>query len=195
MSFGNYLDDIWLGSLPWSDTASVIHSRGCLSGNHSAKIPELKSSRCLILWTVQGNAMVNRWDFLLQKVINCSRSSLRTPAILYMVHWQPFTSFQIYSHATACCILFLLLPVLRMISKCAARVISLEAALAASRWTNWGLRSCCVPMSDVFDLTPGNLRESDPLSPGWGGCVSIICWCWIEEEQDNGKKWEVLRTI
>jgi len=25
--------------------------------------------------------------------------------------------------------------------------------------------------------------------------VSVICWCGIEEEDDNEKKWEVLRTV
>jgi hypothetical protein len=35
----------------------------------------------------------------------------------------------------------------------------------------------------------------DPLSPGRGGCVSIMYWCGRGEEDDNEKKWEALRTI
>ena len=69
------------------------------------------------------------------------------------------------------------------------------AAFAPSGWTNWCLRSCCVAMSDVFDVAPTNQLDVDPLSPGWGGCVSVICWCGIGEEDDNETKWEVLRTI
>jgi len=48
---------------------------------------------------------------------------------------------------------------------------------------------------DVFDVVPGNPLESDPLSPGRVGCVSINCLCGTGEEDDNGKKWEVLWTI
>jgi len=69
------------------------------------------------------------------------------------------------------------------------------AALAASRWTNWCLSSCCVPMIDVLDAAPVNWLGSDPLSPGWGGCMSMICWCGIGEEGDSGKTCEVLRTL
>jgi len=37
--------------------------------------------------------------------------------------------------------------------------------------------------------------DLDPLGPGWGGCVSMTCWCGMEEEDDTEKKWEVLRII
>jgi len=69
------------------------------------------------------------------------------------------------------------------------------AALIASRWTDWCLRSCSFPMSVVFDEAPANWQGMDLLSPGWGGCVSVIGWCGIGEEDDNEKKWEVLRII
>jgi hypothetical protein len=69
------------------------------------------------------------------------------------------------------------------------------AVLAASRWTNWGLHSCSVPVSDVSDDAPANRPDWDPLGPAGGGCVSMICWCVIGEEDDNDMKWEVLRII
>jgi len=68
-------------------------------------------------------------------------------------------------------------------------------ALEVSQWTNWCLHSCCEPMSNIFDVAPGNRLESDLHSPDWGDCVSIICSSGIEEEDDNREKWEVLRTI
>jgi len=77
----------------------------------------------------------------------------------------------------------------------ASWVVFLVDALAALRWTNWCLRSCCVPISNIFDEAPANQLDLDPLGPGWSGCVSMICWCGIDEEDDNEKKWEVLRII
>jgi len=50
-------------------------------------------------------------------------------------------------------------------------------------------------MSDAFDVAAANRLDIDLLSPGWGGWVSMICWCGIGEEDDNKKKWEVLRAI
>ena len=59
-----------------------------------------------------------------------------------------------------------------------------------------GLTGVCVlAMSDVFDVAPANRLDFDPLSPGWGACCSIICWCGIGTEDDNEKKREVLRTL
>jgi len=69
------------------------------------------------------------------------------------------------------------------------------AALAASRWTNWCLRSCCLPISDVFVEVPANRLDLDPLGPGGGSYVSMICWCGVAEEADNENTWEVLRII
>jgi len=47
----------------------------------------------------------------------------------------------------------------------------------------------------VFDVAPANLSVFDPLSPGGGGSVSVMCWCGIGEKDDNERKWEALRTI
>jgi hypothetical protein len=52
-----------------------------------------------------------------------------------------------------------------------------------------------VPRSSVLDVAPPNLPVFDPLSPGGGGSVSIMCWCGIGEEDDNKRKWEALKTI
>ena len=52
-----------------------------------------------------------------------------------------------------------------------------------------------MPISEGFDVVPVNQLDSDLFSPGWGGCVSIICWCTIGEYDDNEKKGEVLRTL
>jgi len=49
--------------------------------------------------------------------------------------------------------------------------------------------------TDVFDKAPANRLDMDPLRPGWGGYVSMICWCGIGVEDDNEKKLEVLRII
>lgn len=69
------------------------------------------------------------------------------------------------------------------------------AALAASLWTNWCLCSCSMPIIAIFDIVPTNQLDLDPLSPGWGGCISRIWWCGIEEEDDIWRKWEALKTI
>jgi hypothetical protein len=69
------------------------------------------------------------------------------------------------------------------------------AALAVSRSTNLCLRSCCLPRMAVFHVAPANRVEFDPLSPGGGGCISMMCWGGIGEEDDNERKWQALRTI
>jgi hypothetical protein len=46
----------------------------------------------------------------------------------------------------------------------------------------------------VFHVAPANLLVFDPLSPGGGSCLSIMCGCGIGEEDDNQRKWEALRT-
>jgi len=50
-------------------------------------------------------------------------------------------------------------------------------------------------MSDVFHVSPTNWLDFDALAAGWGGCILMMCWCGMGEEDDNEKKWEVLRTI
>jgi len=174
--------------------ACFVHSWGRLWGNTSAKIPELTTSWCSISRTVRTNALVDHGGVPLRAAMNLLCRSLRTPAVGYTVNWLPFASIRIYSHRTTCCFLFLLLPVLRTIYKCASWVICLVATLAASQWTNLCLGSCCVPRISVFDVAPANLPVFDLLSPGGGGCVSIMCWCGIGEEDDNERKWEALST-
>jgi len=52
-----------------------------------------------------------------------------------------------------------------------------------------------VPRIAVFDVAPADRLVFDPLSHGGGGCVSMMCWCGIREEDDNERQWEALRTI
>jgi len=175
--------------------ACFVHSRGYFSGNSSVTIPELPTSWWSISRTVRTNALVDHGGYPLRAAISSLGSSLLTPAVRYSVNWPPIASIRIHSHPTACCFLFFLLPVLRMILKCASWVICLVAALAVSRWTNLCLRSCCVPRISVFDVVPTNRPVFNPLSPGGGDCVSTMCWCGIGEEDDNERKLEALRTI
>jgi len=175
--------------------ACFVHSRGRLSWNSSTKIPELMTSWCSILRTMRMDALVDHGGFPLRTEMNWSQSSLHTPSVYYMVCWPSFGLIWAYSHPIACCFSFLLLPVLRTISECASWDIFLEAALSALRWTNWCLPSRCVPESAVLGVMPIDPPGSVPFSPCWGVCVAMICWCRIGEEDDNEKKWEVLRNI
>ena len=172
-----------------------VHSRGWLLGSLSAENPELLTSWCSISRTVQTNALIDHGGFALWAAIDWSQRSLHTPAVQYMVNWRPFTTIWKYLHPTACFFWFVLLPVLWMIFKRESMVIFLVAALAVSWWNIWCPQCCSVLMSDVFDDAPANRLDLDPPSPGWGGYLSTICWCGIGEEDDNEKKWEVLRNI
>ena len=82
-----------------------------------------------------------------------------------------------------------------MISKFASWAIVSAATLTVSRWTDWHLHCCCVQPSDTLHEAPVDLLDSDLLSPGWGASVAKICWSGIGEEDDNEKKWDVLRNI
>ena len=158
------------------------------------KIGEPTTSWCLISRTVGTNAMVDHWSFSLQAAINRSHSSLHIPAVCCMVCWRLITAIWIYSHSIACCFLFLLPSVLQMIVQIATCVLFSVAASAASRWTNWCVCCCCVPLSAALDAAPVDRLISHPLSPCWGVSVALICYCGIEQEDDNEMKWEVLRN-
>jgi len=144
---------------------------------------------------VRINACVDHGGFLLRAAINWSNSSLLSPSVCYTVQRWPFSTVWRYSHPTACCILCMLLPVLRTIFNCTFWMISLVAALAVSRWTDRCLYSCCVPKREVSGEAPANRLDLDSLTPGWGGCISMISWCGIGEEDDNEEKREVQRSI
>jgi len=109
--------------------------------------------------------------------------------------WWLFTTIWICSHSIACCVSFLLLPVLWTIFKSASSVIFSLSALAASHSTNWCQYSCCVPASDALDEAPVDQLALDLLLQCWGVSVAMIHWCEIGTEADNEKKWEVLRII
>jgi len=171
------------------------HTRGRLSRNSSANIAELMTSCCSISQTVRTNNLVDHGALPLRAEMKWSQSSLLIPAVHYTVNCPSLTLIWLYSHPIACCVLFLLLSVLRMSFKCTSSEIFLVAALAALRWTNLCLHSCCVLESDVLGVPPFPLPGSVPFSPGWADSVPGIRWCWIGEEDDNEKKWQVLRNI
>jgi len=148
-----------------------------------------------IMGTLWKYALVENGGFPSWAVIKWSCSSRRTPTLCLKALWLLFNSIWIYFHPTAYYFKYFPLPVLRTIFKCASWVICLVAALAASQWTHWFLNSCCVPISDMFDIVPANQLDLDTHSPGCGHCASIICCCGFGEEDDNEKKWDVLRTI
>ena len=52
-----------------------------------------------------------------------------------------------------------------------------------------------MPRISGLDVAPTNRPVFDQLSAGGGGCVSIMCWSGMGEEDDNKRKWEALRTI
>jgi len=100
-----------------------------------------------------------------------------------------------YSHPIGYCLLFLLLPVLCTIFRYASWVIFVVAGLAASQWNNWCLHRCCVSAGGTLVDAPVLGLDSNPLSPGSGVCGAMTCCGGQGEEDDNEKKWEVLRNI
>jgi len=154
--------------------ASFVHCWGHLSWNSSVKIAELTTSWFSVLWTVRIDSIVDHGGFPLWGETKWSLSSLCTLAVYYIVSWPSFTLIWIYSHLIACC-LFLLLPVLRMIFKCASCVSMLVAALVALRWTNWCLRSCCLPESDIWGVTPIDLPGLLLFWHDWDVCEAMMC--------------------
>jgi len=158
-------------------------------------MPELTTSWCSISRTVWTKAFVNHGGFPLWAPRYWSRSSLRMMAVHYSINWRRSTVIWTYSHPIVCCFLFVLLPVLQTIFKCASWVMFLVATLAASQWTAWCLGCCCVPSSEALNEAPVVSLDSNPLLPVWGVCVVMTCLCGKGEEDDTQKKWEVLRNI
>jgi len=155
---------------------------------------ELTSSWCLISRTMGMNAIVDHAGMPLWAAMNWSRSSLRTPAINYIVSRQRSTSIWSNLHRIACCCLLLLRPVLHTVFNCVSGVILSVTAIAASWCTNWCLRCCSVWAKGAFDQVLIVRFDSDWISAGWGVCGAMSCCCGNGEENDN-KKWKVLRNI
>ena len=88
--------------------AFIIHSRGCLSPNSSAKMPELTTSWCWISLTEWTKTFVDHGGFPLRAVRYWSRSSLSILAVHYSNNWWPYTMICTYSHLIACWFLFVL---------------------------------------------------------------------------------------
>jgi len=144
-------------------TDCFIHSQGCQLRNWSTIIPEMSTSSFVISQTVLINALLDCGSFLLQAAINWSCSSRRTLAECYIVNYRLLRMELICSHPTACWVLLLVLPVFRTNFKCLYGVILMVATLAASWWTCWRLRCCCLPIIDVLDEAPANRLDLDPL--------------------------------
>jgi len=168
---------------------------GWLSLNSSTKITVLATSEHSTSRSVRASSFVAHGGSQSRAAMNLSRIALRPTAVRYTVSWQPFTTIWSYPDPVGWCFLCLLLPVLRMIFKCAFWVIFLVAALVESWCIKWCLRCCWVPMSDVLDKAPVDRLNSDPLLPGWGISGTMIWWCRIGKEDDYEKKWEVLRNL
>jgi len=170
-------------SVPSSNAveAWLVHSRGFLSLNSSATIPELTTPCSLILRTMRTNASLDHGGVPVRAAINWPCSSLRTPAAGYIISWLPATSIVLYSHPIACYFLFLVLPVLLTIFNCASRVIFSVTTFAASQWAEWCLRCSWVSVVGKLDEVPVILLDSVPLSPCWGVCAAMICCCGSEE--------------
>jgi hypothetical protein len=149
----------------------------------------------LISQNVQTISFINHGGFPLWAGINSICCSLTAPGVPYMVHSPPIASIWIFSHPTSRCYLLFLLAILRTILQRASWVIWLVAPLAALWWINFCLHYGGVPRISVFVVEPANLLVFNTLSPGWGGCVSMIYWGGIGEKDDNERKWEALRTI
>jgi len=185
---------MWLGIAP-TIYASVacsqvinfcyFHSWGHLLQDFPVKIPELSMSWCSICLTVLTNALVNHECSPLRAGMNCSGSSLRTPAAQYIVSWRPSTPIFIHSHPMACCFLFLGLPVLPTIFKCVSWVICESAILAALRWNTWCWCHCCVSPGGTLGEAPVVRIDSDPLAACRGVCGAMICCCGNGEEEDH----------
>jgi len=157
--------------------ACFVHSRGRVTGNPSAKIPELNPLSCVISRTVPPNALVDHGGFPLQAMIHCSRSSLCTLAEHHIGSWPSSTSIWIDSHPIAYFFSFLLHLVLRTVFKCVAWVIFSVATIAASRWTNHCLCCCCVSPVGALVVVPVVRLDSAPIAPGWSVSVAMTCSC------------------
>jgi len=174
--------------------ACFVHSQGPLSRTSSAKITELKTSYCSISRIARTKAFINHAGLPLRVAMNWSRSSLCTPAVHYIVSWPPSISIWSYSHPIVSCCRLLLRPVLHTVCKCASWAIFLVAVIAVSHWTNWCLCCSCVSARGSLDEAPCVWLDSDLITPGWGVCGAMTCYCGKGEEDDS-EKWKVLSNI
>jgi len=171
-----------------------VHSRGHLSPNLPANIPELRTSWCSISQTVQTHALVEHGGFLLCATMNWSRSSQHTPAVRYIPSWRSSTSICIDSHPIACGFLLLLLPDLHTIPMCASRVTFSVATIAAARWTNWCLRCCSVSPGGPMVEAPVIRLDLAPITPGWSSSGAMACCCGMVRKMITkwrGKSWRL----
>ena len=156
------------------------------------QIPELTTSWHSVWWTVRINALVDHGGLPIRAAMNWSHSSLRTPAVCYIINWRPCTLIWQHLHLIACCLLFLPSLILRTIFRCASRVMFVVAAFAVSQWSRWGLHCSWVSVVGVLEEAPVVLLKSVPPSPCWGDYGAMICCCGSEEmtmTKRSGKSW------
>jgi len=175
--------------------AWFIHSRRFVSLISSTTIPAKTTSWFLISRTVQTNASVDHGGFPLQAAINLTRSSQVTPAVCYMISWQLSTWRWPNSHPMACYFSFMLLPVLRTILIWVSRIIFSVAAFAASQGAKWCL--CCGGVS-----ARGCMGWSAHHSAQFWSTITLLRCSWSHDlllwkwrDDDNEKKWEVMRKM
>jgi len=141
-----------------------------------------------------GKCLGQPCRFLSRAAMNWSCSSLRTPAVCYPVSWPSSTFIWIDSHPIACCFLFLLISVWRAIFKCTSWVIILVATIAASRWSNWCLRCCCVYPGGALSEMPVVRLDSASIAPGCSLSGAMSCCCGKVRRMitiRSGKSWRL----
>jgi hypothetical protein len=126
--------------------------------------------------------------------MNWSQSSVRTPAVHYIVCWLPCTLIWGDSDPIACYFWSLLSLLLCTIIKYEFWAGFLVGAIAALRWTNWCLRCCWVAARGILDEVPIIRLDLDLITPAWGVCEAVNC-CGGKGDKDDHEKWNIQRNI
>ena len=130
--------------------------------------------------------------------MNWSCSSLRTPALHYIVRSPSSTLIWIDSHPIVCCFLFFWLLLFPTVIKCAFWVTFLVATIAASWWTNSHLHCCCVSPGGALVEAPVVRLNLAPIAPGWIVSVAMTCWCEKVRKmftKRSGKYWRLYSLL
>jgi len=195
MKFGFSFYHIWFRSLLWGmwrqfhRFMGMIIAKFVCYNTRTGNVMMFNSAECVdkCLCRPQRVPLRESW--------HSSRCSLRTPAVHYIVCWQPSTLVSIYSRHVACCLRLLLRTVSWTIIEWVSWDIFLVAALAGLWWANWCRQCYCVPEGGILDEAPVGELNSDLLAPCQGICGAMNCCCGQGEEDDHEKKWELLSNI
>jgi len=115
--------------------ACFVHCWGCLAWNLSAQIPDLAPSQSSIAQIVWTDGWVVHGGCLLRAAIIRTCCPLCIPAVHQRVSWWPFTLVWSYSHPIACCVIFLVFPVIRTFCQCQLTGVSVVAV--SQRVAHW----------------------------------------------------------